>query len=183
MGTPHYGSSLALYGEKLARCLETAHPARKEMVGSFYPVSNNSQSIGNDFQFLLYRGDLSLRIFCFYEAFEMNDEVGKIVEEHSAVLRGYESCSVDKNHANMTKFRGNTDACYCLIRSIISRWLQDPENETSANKASAFLAESTPCPPWLQPLDTEPFSALLPSTPRSYEDSDTWHSIPTSERS
>lgn len=184
MGTPHYGSSIALHREKLARCLGTSHSTQKEMNGTFYPVSSSSQSIGNDFQFMLYRGDLSLRIFCIYEAFEMNDEVGKIVEEHSAVLRGHESCSIDTNHANMTRFRGNTDGCYRLIRSIISRWLQDPGNEMSANKASGFVEESTLCPTWLQPLDTEPFSA--PLSAESYADFGTWPAISTpvtSERS
>ncbi|CAG8937568.1 unnamed protein product [Penicillium salamii] len=175
MGTPHYGSSLASYVDKIAKCMNTGLFTDREFDGTFYPGSNDLYRVGNEFQLMLHRGDLCLGVFCFYEAFEMSDEVGKIVEEHSAVLRGYENCSVDTNHANMTRFRGRTDGCYRLIQSIIAKWLRDPENE--AKKGSASLgADSTPCPPWLQPLDTEPFST--PVYAESSPEFNTWSPVP-----
>ncbi|CAG8061202.1 unnamed protein product [Penicillium olsonii] len=175
MGTPHYGS-IASYVDKLAKCMDTGHSMDRGTVDAFYPGSNDLQRVGNEFQLMLHRDDLSLRIFCFYEAFEMNGEVGKIVEEHSAVLRGHDSCSVDTNHANMTRFRGRADGCYRLIQSIIAKWLQDPANESKKASAS-FGAGSKPCPPWLQPLDTEPFAT--PEYTESGSELSAWSTAPT----
>lgn len=96
--------------------------------------------------------------------------MGKIVEEHSAILKGYENCGISANHCNLTRFSGRTDHGYAFLRSIIVKWLLEPESE-SANKG-ACLAESKPCPSWLQPLDTEPFSS--PMAVGSEMDSNVW---------
>jgi hypothetical protein len=156
MGTPHYDSGLALYEEKLAKWMNMVHPANREVVGTLHPGWNDLQRVGNEFQSML-RGDLSsLKIFCFYEAREMNNILGKIVDEHSAVLQGYESCSINADHSNMTKFCGKADGSYDLVRSIIARWLREPDSVSSANK-SAYEAESKAwsTPPWLRGLHGE----------------------------
>lgn len=154
MGTPHYGSALAPYGEKLAKCMNMVHSANREIVGTLHPGSNDLQRVGNEFQSML-RGDLPLKIFCFYEAIKMNDIVGKIVEEQSAVLRGYENSSINADHSNMTKFSGKADGGYDLVRSIIARWLREPASESSASKSSATGTEpkARSTPPWLRGLD------------------------------
>lgn len=165
MGTPHYGS-LTLYRDKIAKC--TPHPIPTRI--NTFTTTNTDPQIGNDFQFMLRRGDIALRIFCFYETLRVNDLVGKIVEEHSAILNGYENCGISANHFNLTRFSGRTDHGYAFLRSIIVKWLLEPESE-SANKG-ACLAESKPCPSWLQPLDTEPFSS--PMAVGSEMDSNVW---------
>ncbi|KAJ6180043.1 hypothetical protein N7519_010504 [Penicillium mononematosum] len=140
MGTPQYGSSLASYREKLAKGMKIVHTANKDMVGALHPDSNNVQLVGNEFQPMLRRGDLALKVFCLYEAKNMNGIVGKIVEENSAVLRGYENCSIDADHYNMTKFSGHADGGYGLVRSIITGWLYESRDCDAANKTamSAF---------------------------------------------
>jgi hypothetical protein len=153
MGTPHFGSGLAAYGEKLARWMNMVHSTNREVVGTLYPSSNDLQLLGNEFQSML-RGDFSsLKIFCFYEAIKMNDLLGKIVEEHSAVLRGYENCSINADHSNMTKFSGKADGNYDLVRSIIVRWLQEPDSGSSANKSFDAESKERSTPPWLRGLD------------------------------
>lgn len=157
MGTPHHGPSLSLYRDKIARRTNRPNPTNS-MVDTLHTASKpDTNQVGSDFQSMLRRGDISLKIFCFYEALKTNDIVGKIVEEHSAVLQGYENCSINADHHNMTKFIGRMDPGYAFIRSIIVKWLLEPKGET-ANTGSVLLPEFKPCPSWLRPLDTEPFA-------------------------
>ncbi|CAG8890161.1 unnamed protein product [Penicillium egyptiacum] len=149
MGTPQYGSSLASYREKLAKGINIVHTANKDMVGALHPDSNDVQRVANEFQSMLRRGDLSLNVFCFYEGKNMNDIVGKIVEEHSAVLRGYENCSINADHCNMTKFSGHADGGYGLVRSIITGWLQEFRDGDAAANKSAISATVSGNPAWL----------------------------------
>ncbi|KAJ5502878.1 hypothetical protein N7463_005752 [Penicillium fimorum] len=152
MGTPHHGSSLASYREKLAKGMNIVHTASRDMVGALHPGSNNVQRVGNEFLSMLARGDLSLKVCCFYEAKEMNDIVGKIVEEHSAVLRDYENRGINADHCNMTKFSGYADGSYGLVRSVITGWLHeshgDDENKTAVSTSvsgnPAWLGSWTP---------------------------------------
>ncbi|KXG54529.1 uncharacterized protein PGRI_076730 [Penicillium griseofulvum] len=125
MGTPHYGSSLASYREKLAKGMKIVHAANRDMVGALYSDSDNVQRVGNEFQAMLARGDISLKVCCFYEGRKMNDVVGKIVEEHSAILRDYESRVIDADHCNMTRFSGYVDGGYGLVREVITGWLHE----------------------------------------------------------
>lgn len=154
MGTPQYGSSLASYREKLAKGMKIVHTANRDMVGALHPGSNNVQLAGNEFQSMLRRGDLSLKVFCFYEAKNMNDIVGKIVEEHSAVLRGYDSCCINADHYNMTKFAGHADGGYGLVRSIITGWLHesrsgDDDDDDDATNKTAMSVSVSGNPAWL----------------------------------
>ncbi|KAJ5964901.1 uncharacterized protein N7479_004777 [Penicillium vulpinum] len=149
MGTPQYGSSLASYREKLAKGMNIVHTANRDMVGALHPGSNNVQTVGNEFQAMLRRGDLSLKVFCFFEAKNMNDVVGKIVEEHSAILLGYENGSIDADHYNMTKFSGHADASYGLVRSIITGWLHESRGGDAAANKTVVSASVSRNPAWL----------------------------------
>ncbi|KGO38488.1 hypothetical protein PEX1_014980 [Penicillium expansum] len=149
MGTPQYGSSLAFYREKLAKGMNIVYTANRDMVGALHPDSNNVQLAGNEFQAMLRRGDLALKVFCFFEAKDMNGIVGKIVEEHSAVLRGYENGSIDADHYNITKFGSHGDAGYGLVRSIITGWLHESRGGDAAADKAAMAASVSGNPAWL----------------------------------
>lgn len=150
MGTPQYGSSLASYREKLAKGMKIVHTANRDMVGALHSGSNNVQLAGNEFQSMLRRGDLSLKVFCFYEAKNMNDIVGKIVEEHLAVLPGYDNCSINADHYNMTKFAGHSDGGYGLVRSIVTGWLHESRRgDDAATNKTDMSAPGSGNPAWL----------------------------------
>ncbi|KAF4761026.1 hypothetical protein HAV15_007653 [Penicillium sp. str.  len=149
MGTPQYGSSLASYREKLAMGMDIVHTANRDMVGALHPGSNNVQLAGNEFQSMLRRGDLSLKVFCFYEAKNMNDIVGKIVEEHSAVLQGYDKCGISADHYNMTKFTGHADGGYGIVRSVITGWLHESRSGDDTTNKTAMSASVSGNPAWL----------------------------------
>lgn len=151
MGTPQYGSSLASYREKLAKGMNIVHTANRDMVGALHSGSNSVQLAGNEFQSMLRRGDLSLKVFCFYEARNMNAIVGKIVEEHSAVLQGYDKCGISADHYNMTKFTGHADGGYGIVRSIITGWLHESRggDDDDATNKTAMSGSASGNPAWL----------------------------------
>lgn len=92
----------------------------------------------------------------------MNDIVGKIVDDQSAVLRGYENSPIDSDHFNMAKFSSQTDQSYDTVRSIITKWIQEPASDSSGNQSSLLLGmDPNPCPSWLLPLNTEPFTGSI----------------------
>ncbi|KAJ5758266.1 uncharacterized protein N7511_006960 [Penicillium nucicola] len=136
IGTPHSGSSLACHGERLARYLSPVQTAEMRTAGT-KPGPNDLQRIGNQFQDMLRGGDISLKVFCFYETKQMNDLVGKIVEESSAVLSDFKSCRVDANHFNVAKFSGRLDAGYEHLRTLVASLI-----ETSQKDEAAFVESS-----------------------------------------
>ncbi|KAJ5170886.1 uncharacterized protein N7500_003669 [Penicillium coprophilum] len=148
MGTPHYGSSLASYREKLAKGMNIVHTANRDMVGALHPGPSNVQRVGNEFLSMLARGDLSLKVCCFYEMKKTNDLVGKIVEEYSAVLREYDSRGIYADHCNMTKFSGYSDGSYGLVRSVITGWLHESRGGDEESKIDVSASVSGN-PAWL----------------------------------
>jgi hypothetical protein len=85
------------------------------------PGSSDLQQVEEDFQLMLRRVDVGLRVFCFYKALKMNDALGKIVESWSAILPDYDSCNINADHRDMTKFPGRADAGYGQIYEVLSR--------------------------------------------------------------
>ncbi|OCK91501.1 uncharacterized protein K441DRAFT_574873 [Cenococcum geophilum 1.58] len=45
--------------------------------------------------------------------------VGKIVKSELAILRGYKSCSINADYRNMTKFAGDADNGFILVRATL----------------------------------------------------------------
>lgn len=100
MGTPHGGSDLAGWGLTVAKYVNVFRGTNKDILKNLQPGSSDLQKVEEDFQHMLRRDDIKLRIFCFYEALKLNDMVGKIVESWSATLSTYNSCSINADHRN-----------------------------------------------------------------------------------
>ena len=66
----------------------------------------------------------------------MNDTIGKIVERESAILPGYDNCSIHADHRNMTRFTGRADEGYGQVRGVLQRWARSYE-ESGLNAAEA----------------------------------------------
>jgi len=127
MGTPHGGSHIAGWGNTVAEYVNVFRGTNRDILGNLLPGSSDIQRTEEDFQHMLLRKDISLKLYCFYEALKMNDIVGKIVERESAILPAYDNCSIDANHRTMTKFTGRADAGYSQVRGVLERWLKDRE--------------------------------------------------------
>ncbi|KAJ5308660.1 hypothetical protein N7508_004039 [Penicillium antarcticum] len=134
MGTPHHGESLARHTFRLAKYIRTTKKGHLGMISG----PNDLQRDVDTFQDMLHGGAISLKVFCFYETKPMNETVGKIVDESSAVLRDFKGCRIDANHFNMTKFSGRWDAGYKRVQTLVSSLIG-----TSQEKGEAALSETS----------------------------------------
>ena len=123
MGTPHYGSSLASWGSFLTTFSSNFRATNREIVATLDRGATDLRRIGEEFQQMLLRSDINMQIICFYEELQM-PVVGKIVKSESAVLRGYKSCSINADHRNMTKFAGDADNGFVLVRATLDSWIE-----------------------------------------------------------
>ncbi|KAF2200063.1 hypothetical protein GQ43DRAFT_441917 [Delitschia confertaspora ATCC 74209] len=124
MGTPHRGSYLASWGSTVAKYLSVFRGTNQEILKTLQPGSSDLQRTAEDFQHMLRRDEIKMEVFCFYEAVMMNSQVGKIVGSESAIMAGYENCSINADHRNMTKFTGRADAGYGQVLGVLKRWIQ-----------------------------------------------------------
>ena len=92
---------------------------------NFQPGPSDLQQAEEGFQLMLRRVDVGLRMFRFYEALKMNDVLGKIVESWLAILPAYDSCSINADHRDMTKFTDRADAGYGQGHGVLSRWSRE----------------------------------------------------------
>ncbi|KAH0562121.1 hypothetical protein GP486_003181 [Trichoglossum hirsutum] len=136
LGTPHGGSYLAGWGATVVKYVNIFRGTNREILKNLQPGSSDLQRVEEDFQHMLRRDDVSLKVYCFYEALRMNDAIGKIVETESAKLAAYDNCSINADHRNMTKFTGRADEGYGLIRGVLSRWIQDYESRLRPSSAT-----------------------------------------------
>lgn len=149
MGTPHDGAYLAKWAVQVAKYLRYFRHTNKDVLRNLKPGSPDVQQVGEDFHYLLRRKDLRLEVFCFYEELRMSTFVGKIVEDNSAILPGYENCSIHSDHRNMTKFASKTDAGYASLLGVLTRWIERP----LADRREQAPDNSHPT---LQPLGSDP---------------------------
>ncbi|KAF2177823.1 hypothetical protein K469DRAFT_696337 [Zopfia rhizophila CBS 207.26] len=125
MGTPHGGSYLASWGKTVTKYVNIFRGTNQEILNTLQPGSSDLQRTEEDFQHILRRDGIKIKVFCFYEAVMMNGTVGKIVERESAILAGYDSCSINADHRNMTKFTGRADEGYGQVRAVLKRWIDE----------------------------------------------------------
>jgi protein SERAC1 len=142
MGTPHVGSYLARWGVTVAKYVNIFRGTNRDILKNLQPGSSDLQRVEEDFQHMLRRDKVKLKIFCFYEALKMNDTVGKIVENWSAILSAYDNNSINADHRNMTKFNGRTDAGYGQVRGVLSRWIQEYEKDGIPSQTTKLLPNS-----------------------------------------
>jgi len=137
MGTPHGGSYLASWGNTVMKYVNVFRGTNREILRTLQPSSSDLQRTEEDFQHMLHRDDTEMKIFCFYEAVMMNSAVGKIVESESAILAGYDNCSINADHRNMTKFTGRADEGYGQVRAVLKRWVDEHASGGLSSKEPA----------------------------------------------
>jgi protein SERAC1 len=142
MGTPHGGSYLANWGDTVAKYVNVFRGTNRDILKNLQPGSSDLQRAEEDFQHMLRRDDVKLKIFCFYEALKLNDTVGKIVEDWSAILNGYDNTSINADHRNMTKFGGRADAGYGQVHGVLARWIQEYEKDGISSKTAKSWPKS-----------------------------------------
>ncbi|KAH7130806.1 Alpha/Beta hydrolase protein [Dendryphion nanum] len=129
MGTPHGGSHVANWGTTVAKYVNVFRGTNRDILQNLQPGSSDLLRTEQDFQQMLRRDNVKLKIYCFYEALKMSDVVGKIVEQESAVLPAYDNCSIHADHRDMTKFTGRADPGYGSVRGVLQRWIREGRDE------------------------------------------------------
>ncbi|KAF4342967.1 hypothetical protein FBEOM_3057 [Fusarium beomiforme] len=127
LGTPHHGSSLAKIGELVSRSVGLIKETNSDIVQVLTRDSEVLARIQDSFQALLMtrsKDEASMiDITCFYEELPTK-KFGVIVPKHSAILPGYISIGIHKNHAEMTKFSNSDEPGFVAICSELKRWMK-----------------------------------------------------------
>jgi hypothetical protein len=106
----------------LAKFTRVLRPINTDIVGTLERGSADVQRVGEEFQRMLHRPDIGINVICFYEELAM-PALGKIIENESAILRGYRSCSLHADYRSMTKFSGEIDTGFEQVCATLSRWI------------------------------------------------------------
>ncbi|KAF2267309.1 hypothetical protein CC78DRAFT_551989 [Lojkania enalia] len=112
---PHRGSHLASWGNTVAKYVNIFRGTNREIL----------RNLQSGFQHMVLCDEVKLKIYCFYEALNMNDIVGTIVERESAILRTYDNCSINADHRDITKFAGKVDTGYGQVQGLLEIWIQE----------------------------------------------------------
>uniref|UniRef100_A0A0D2YC22 NB-ARC domain-containing protein n=1 Tax=Fusarium oxysporum (strain Fo5176) TaxID=660025 RepID=A0A0D2YC22_FUSOF len=127
LGTPHHGSSLAKIGELVSRSVGLIKETNSDIVQVLTRDSEVLARIQDSFQALLMtrsKDEASMiDITCFYEELPTK-KFGVIVPKHSAILPGYISIGIHKNHAEMTKFSNSEEPGFVAICGELKRWMK-----------------------------------------------------------
>ncbi|KAM0352928.1 hypothetical protein ACHAPU_001812 [Fusarium lateritium] len=127
LGTPHYGSSLAEIGELVSRSFNTLRETNSDIVRVLTPDSAILARIQDSFHALLRtrRQDESsmIEITCFFEELPTK-RLGLVVPKYSAILPGYTSIGIHRNHAEMTKFSHPDEPGFKAICGELKRWMK-----------------------------------------------------------
>ncbi len=146
MGTPHKGSSLASWGNTVAKYLSKVRAVNRKLLRTLEVDSNVWRGVEEEFQQLLQNPTYSrkIKVFCFYEEQQVR-AVGFIVPQDSAILPQYPNTSIHANHTDMTKFSGPNDAGYIAVSSVLRDWVE--ELGTVANFSAERSAQVLPSNP------------------------------------
>ncbi|WZH48136.1 uncharacterized protein QYS62_009302 [Fusarium acuminatum] len=143
LGTPHHGSSLAKFGELVSRSVGLLKETNSDIVQVLTRDSEVLARIQDSFQALLMARSKDessmIEITCFYEELPTK-RYGMIVPKHSAILPGYVSIGIHKNHAEMTKFSHSDEPGFKAICGELKRWINKIQEAKSKPQKSAHVA-------------------------------------------
>ncbi|CVK96463.1 uncharacterized protein FPRN_12416 [Fusarium proliferatum] len=143
LGTPHHGSSLAKIGELVSRSVGLIKETNSDIVQVLTRDSEVLARIQDSFQALLMtrsKDEASMiDITCFYEELPTK-KFGVIVPKHSAILPGYISIGIHKNHAEMTKFSNSGEPGFLAICGELKRWMKRIQQPQSKPQEHSHVA-------------------------------------------
>ncbi|KAJ5663921.1 hypothetical protein N7507_004652 [Penicillium longicatenatum] len=139
MGTPHVGSAQANWATPLTRLASVLRRTNSEIVQVLEPGSEMLANLQQGFHTMLedYRRNHSktIEMFCFYEELAVRG-IGKIVEDHSAILSGCSNRSIHADHMEMTKFGSNRDPGYVAVSQQLWLWIYTLEESKAQAQAA-----------------------------------------------
>jgi hypothetical protein len=142
MGTPHSHSSLTVWGRTISKYLQVMGQTNIGAIGALQSESEIMAGIEQEFQQLLQKPGINMRVFCFYESAPIAG-VGKIVPEKAAVLRQFPNADIAADHRDMTKFTGPGDAGFRLAANVMRMWIEEKREDEERAAMEAEAGEKT----------------------------------------
>ncbi|KAJ5752545.1 hypothetical protein N7520_009462 [Penicillium odoratum] len=146
MGTPHVGSAQANWATPLTRLARVLRRTNTEIVQVLEPGSEMLANLQQGFHTMLEdcrrNQGKTIEMFCFYEELAV-PTIGKIFEDHSAILSGCSNRSIHADHMGMTKFSGNRDPGYVAVSGQLWLWVKLLEDMDSQAQTQTQQAAST----------------------------------------
>jgi hypothetical protein len=145
LGTPHHGSGLAEWAEKLARSIGVLKQTNSEIIAVLKRDSEVLARIQGSFHAIIRSrskdGLRPIEITCFYEELPLpgvgvvskvtdipvtlrSKKVYQVVPSYSAILPGYIPIGIRSNHMDMTKFEGEDDPGFEAVTGELCRWIK-----------------------------------------------------------
>ena len=131
LGTPHHGAVKAQWVALANSLIALFKNVNKNIVTALTPNSEVLAEIESDYSTLIRKRSQEqkeeIKLVCFYEEVEVRG-IGFIVPMHSAIVGGYESVGIPRDHMGMTRFKDVQDYGYRKVSTEIWRWTQKIES-------------------------------------------------------
>ncbi|KAK1720523.1 hypothetical protein BDP67DRAFT_499999 [Colletotrichum lupini] len=141
LGTPHHGSAVAVWAERLAKSLGVLKKTNTEILGVLKPESEVLAEIQDNFhnitQSQTTAGVRAIQITCFYEELPIPG-VGLVVPQHSAIIPGKDAVGIRGNHHTMAKFSSRGDPGFIDICDELRIWMKKIDLEASITKKQSI---------------------------------------------
>ncbi|CAH0037519.1 unnamed protein product [Clonostachys solani] len=128
MGTPHHGSELAIWAERLLKSVNVVQRRNTDIVGVLNEKSEVLERIQEEFLTIIWgkEKDVSkqIQITCFHEELPTSIKgFNKIVvSKESAALPGSIKIGIHRDHTQMTKFSDQEDPGFKAVCGELRRW-------------------------------------------------------------
>ncbi|KAF4999831.1 hypothetical protein FGRMN_2211 [Fusarium graminum] len=144
LGTPHRGSSLAEIGGLVSRSVGMLKKTNSDIVEVLARNSDILARIRNGFAALLMTRSKDessmIEITCFYEELPTK-RLGVVVPKYSAILPGYTSIGIHRDHGEMTKFCNSDEPGFIAICGELKRWTKKIQRtKNNPQKSNAPVA-------------------------------------------
>ncbi|XTI88791.1 hypothetical protein V2W45_1307553 [Cenococcum geophilum] len=140
LGTPHHGSGLAQWAERLAKAIGLLKQTNPQILAVLESDSEVLARIQDSFHAMIrlrtQDGLPPIEITCFFEELPL-PVVGIVVPSHSAVLPGYTPIGIRSNHMDMTKFEDTSDPGFTAVAGELRRWVRELVAPSDARAVAA----------------------------------------------
>jgi len=147
LGTPHYGSGLAQWAERLAKAIGLLKQTNPQILAVLESDSEVLARIQDSF-YVMIRSRAQdklppIEITCFFEELPL-PVVGIVVPSHSAILPGYIPIGIRSNHMDMTKFEDTSDPGFTAVAGELRRWVRELVAPSDARAVAAATPQQEP---------------------------------------
>ncbi|PYH61546.1 esterase/lipase family protein [Aspergillus niger CBS 101883] len=149
LGTPHHGAGLANLAEVVSRSIGLLKQTNPKIVDVLKRDSEVLARIQEGFHTMIKAHSTAetppIEVTCFYEELPVLG-VGLVVPQYSAILPGYITIGIHRNHMDMTKFVNSEDPGFVAVCGELRRWIRDTDlNERSHTKKSPAVKPHAAC--------------------------------------